>query len=45
MVWGVWFAHRFEEDDVLDCSGQDVAIVKETNGEGQAVIEDVLGLV
>ena len=32
-------------DDVLDGSGQDVAVVRETGGEGRAIVEDVLGLV
>lgn len=30
-------------DDVLDGSGEDVAIVREAGGEGRAVVEYVLG--
>lgn len=29
-------------DDVLDCAGEDVAVVREAGGEGRAVVEDVL---
>lgn len=32
-------------DDVLDGTGEDVAIVREPRCEGRPVIEDVLGLV
>lgn len=36
--------HRLiARDDVLDCSGENVAVVGEAGGEGRAVIEDVLG--
>lgn len=32
-------------DDVLDGAGEDVAVVRETGGEGRAVVEDVFGLI
>jgi len=32
-------------DDVLDCAGEDVTVVREAGGEGRAIVEDVLRLV
>ncbi len=30
-------------NDVLDCTGEDVAVVRESSGERRPVVEDVLG--
>lgn len=32
-------------DDVFDSTGEDVAVVRETGGEGWTVVEDVFGFV
>ena len=40
---GVVVGHGLESrDDALDGSGQDMVVVRETGGEGRAIIENVL---